>query len=159
MHSPGFSKFRELMDDWDQHLIEAEIDSRIEDLTGPFVFFFKKGKELFGAGEDSRVVFAKIKHPDDELPSGWKDEANFSANNLNKAIIGQTAQHIFGKKDLKSIKILDKEAVSKTLQKEIEKLGDKAFPKSKSSFNLVDLSRFLKKDPDDAPNFTRADEE
>ena len=147
------------MDDWDQHLIEAEIDSRINDLTAPFVFFFKKGKELFGAGEDSRVVFAKIKHPDDELPSGWKDEANFSANNLNKAMIGEPAQHVFSIKDLKSIKILDKEEVDALLQKEIEKLGEKAFPKPKSSFNLIDLSRFMKHDPDDAPNFTRADEE
>lgn len=140
-------------------IIEAEIDHRINDLTAPFVFFFKKGKELFGAGEDSRVVFAKIKHPDDEIPDAWKDEANFSAHNLNKSMIGEPSQNVFSIKDMKSIKILDKDEVCKMLQKEIETLGEKAFPKPKSSFNLLDLSRFLKHDPDDAPNFTRADED
>ncbi len=160
MDSPGFSDFRQTMDDWDWHLIENEIDGRVEDLIAPFVFFFKKDKELFGAGEESRLVFAKMKHPDDDLPSGWKDEANFTAHNLNKSVIGEPAQHVFSCKDLKAIKILDKEKVSEILHKDIEKLGDKAFPKTKKpSFNLIDLSRFLRKDPDDAPNFTRADEE
>lgn len=159
VESPGFSKFRELMDVWDGYLVETEVDSRVESLLGPFVFFFKKGKEIYGAGEDSRVVFAKMKHPDEELPSGWKDEANFSAHDLKKSMVGEPAQHVFSSKDLKTIKILDKDAVSTMLHKEIPKMGEKAFPKPKKMFNLIDLSRFLQKDPDDAPNFTRADEE
>jgi len=140
-------------------ITENEVDSRVNELIAPFVFFFKKGKDIFGAGEDSRVVFAKMKHPDDDLPSGWKEEANFSAHNLQRSVIGDPSQNIFSHKDLKKIKILDKEAVSELLHKEVEKLGEKAFPKQKKTFNLIDFSRFLKRDPDDAPNFTRADEE
>lgn len=159
MQSPGFSKFRELMDVWDGYLVENEVDNRVSELIAPFVFFFKRGSDIFGAGEDSRVVFAKMKHPDDELPSGWRDEANFTAHNLQKSVSGEPAQNVFSYKDLKKIKILDKDKVSEMLHKEVENLGEKAFPKKKSTFNLIDLSRFLKNDPDDAPNFTRADEE
>lgn len=140
-------------------IIEAEVDNRVNELIAPFVFFFKKDNNIFGAGEDSRVVFAKMKHPDDDLPSGWKDEANFSAHNLQRSVSGEPAQNIFSSKDLKKIKILDKDEVSKMLHKEVKKLGEKAFPKQNKTFNLIDMSRFLKKDPDDAPNFTRADEE
>jgi uncharacterized protein YozE (UPF0346 family) len=159
MQSPGFSKFRELMDVWDEYLVENEIDSRVNELIAPFVFFFKKENDIYGAGEDSRVVFAKMKHPDNDLPSGWKEEANFTAHNLKKSVGGEPSQNVFGSKDLKKIKILDKDKVSELLHKEVEKLGEKAFPKEKKTFNLIDLSRFLKRDPDDAPNFTRADEE
>lgn len=159
MESPGFSKFRELMDVWDGYLVENEVDGRVNELIAPFVFFFKKGEDLFGAGEESRVVFAKMKHPDEELPSGWKDEANFTAHNLKKSISGEPAQNVFSCKDLNKIKILDKDKIAEHLHKEVEKLGEKAFPKKKNTFNLIDFSRFLKNDPDDAPNMTRADEE
>lgn len=138
---------------------EEETDSRVNDLVAPFVFFFTKDKELFGAGEDSRVVFAKMKHPDDELPSGWKEEANFSAHNLKKSVSSDPSQNIFSHKDLKSIKIIDKDKAVNLLRKEVKKLGDKAFPKQKPTFNLIDLSRFAKTDSDDAPNFDRTDEE
>ena len=159
MESPGFSKFRELMDVWDGYLIENEMDSRVNELLAPFVFFFKKGKEIYGAGEDGRVVFAKMKHPDDDLPPQWKTEASFSAHDLRKTIAGEPAQHVFTHKDLKQIKVVDKEVVSGMLHKEVEKLGEKAFPRQNKTINLIDLSRFIRKDPDDAPNFTRADEE
>ena len=147
------------MDVWDGFLVENEVDNRVNDLLAPFVFFFKIHNDLYGAGEDSRVVFAKMKHPDDELPSGWKKEANFTAHNLNKSITGEGSQHVFSHKDLKQIHVLDKDKVAEILHKEVEKLGDKAFPKDKKTFKLIDLSQFLKNDPDDAPNFTRADEE
>jgi len=140
-------------------ILENEIDNRVNELIAPFVFFFKKENEIFGAGEDSRVVFAKMKHPDEDMPSGWKDEANFSAHNLKRSVIGDPSQNVFSSKDLKKINILDKDKVSEILHKEVKKLGEKAFPKQKKTFNLIDLSRFLKKDPDDAPNFTRANEE
>lgn len=147
------------MDTWDWHIIEAEVDARIEGLLGPFIFFFKKDKELYGAGEDSRVIFAKMKNPDDDLPSGWSDEANFSAHNLLKMIKGEPAQHLFNSDDLKQIKIVDKEKVSERLRKEVEKLGEKAFPQQKRTLSLIDLTRFFRKGSDEAPNFVRADEE
>ena len=129
MDSPGFSPFRDLMDTWDRCLIENEMDSRVGELLAPFVFFFKKGKEIYGTGEDGRVVFAKMKHPDDDLPPQWKNEASFSAHDLKKSVTGEPAQHVFSIKDLKQIKVVDKEVVSQMLHKEVEKLGEKAFPK------------------------------
>ena len=106
MQSPGFSKFRELLDTWDGFLIENEFDEKIDELMSPFVFFFKKDNDIFGAGEDSRVVFAKMKNPDKDLPTGWKDEATFSAHNLTKTIVDQPSQNIFIIKDLDKIKII-----------------------------------------------------
>jgi hypothetical protein len=121
------------------------------------IFFFKKGKEYFGAGEDSRVVFAKMKNPDDDLPDGWGDEANFSATNLSKMVKGEPTTHIFSKSDLKKIKVVDREKVLD----ELEDTEGNATPKS-GSIRIISFSSLLngiRKDRDAAPNFSRADEE
>lgn len=158
MQSPGFSKFRELLDTWDGFLIESEFDEKIDELMSPFVFFFKKDDQIFGAGEDSRVVFAKMKNPDKDLPDGWKDEATFSAHNLTKSVSGEPSQNIFVIKDLNKIKVVDNKDASELLRKEMEKLGEKVFSNNPKVLNLLDLSRILNKDPN-SPNFIQANEE
>jgi hypothetical protein len=128
--------------------------------NGDYVLLFKKGDDLFGGGEDSRVVFAKMKDPKDEdAPSGWAEEASFSADNLIKKLKGEPAQHVFEKDDLKEIKIMDRDDVVDELHKEAEKLGSDAFKKPK--MHILDLSKLFQmhKDPDEAPNFVRADED
>lgn len=127
--------------------IGGQINGAID--SAGYVFFFKKGKEIFGAGEDSRVIFAKIKNPDEELPKNWEEDANFSADNLNKVVRGEPAQQVFRAEDLKQIEVIDREKAVANLQKVAEKLGDKAFPK-RSAFK-IDLSRFFAYDPDQAP--------
>lgn len=115
MKSPGFSKFRSLIDTWDQYLEEEEIGNQIDLLLNgqPFVMFFKKGKEIYGATEEGRLTFARMKGDDED--EEWKKEANFMGINLTKAIQGHKVHNMFSLNDLKKIKILDKEKVKKTL--------------------------------------------
>jgi hypothetical protein len=81
------------------------------------VFFFKKGDELFGCPEESRLVFAKMKNPDDEDSKGWSDEAAFLAFNLSKALEedNEAPKRLFYKKDMDDLQILDKETLEKAL--------------------------------------------
>lgn len=82
-----------------------------------FIFLFKKGDSYYGAGEDSRIVFARMKNPDKDLPPNWKKEASFVATDLKKALEGLKSQNIFYAKDLKDIKVMDREEVIKELAK------------------------------------------
>jgi len=146
------------MDMWDECLLQENAEEKINHLidSNGYVLFFKKDDSIFGAGEDSRVAFAKMKNPDDDLPKGWEDEASFSADNLNKAIRGEPHQHVFHKNDLEKMSVIDREEVMKTLKKDTEKLGDDAFPARR--VQVLDISKLFHHDPDDAPNFVRADE-
>ncbi len=150
------------MDMWDECVLTEELERQVESLidNAGHVLFFKKDGDVFGAGEDSRVVFAKMKNPDDEMPDGWAEDATFSAENLNKAVRGEPAQHVINNEDLKRVEVVDREKAVELLSKEAEKLGDKAFPK-KPKFQVIDLARILQKyqSPDEPPNYVRADEE
>jgi hypothetical protein len=110
------------MDKWDLVCEEREQISKVHQLldrTGEFVFFFEFEKSVYGAPEDSRIVFAKLKHPDEDMVGKAKEEANFIAVNLDKIIEGQGTQRIFGIKDVGKIHVIDKETAA-------EKLGKKA---------------------------------
>jgi hypothetical protein len=147
------------MDMSDEFFLKEEIEGKINSLidSAGHILFFKKGEDLFGAGEDGRVVFAKMKNPDDEMPVNWEEEASFSADNLNKVVKGEPPQHVFHKADLDEIQIMDREEVVESLKKEAEKLGEKAFPEPR--IRVINFEKLLGRgDPDDAPNFVRADE-
>lgn len=134
---------------------QGQIDALID--QNGYILFFKKDGNIFGATEDSRVIFAKMKNPDDDMPEDWENEASFSADNLNKKIKGEPGQHVFSKDDFKNIEIIDREDAVKDLKKEAKKSGNK-IPDTK--FRVFNLSQiFHQKDPDEAPNFVRADEE
>lgn len=106
--SPAFSKFRSLMDKWDNQVLHEKMIDNFIDENG-LLLFFTKGKDCFGAPEQSRLVFAKLKDDDQECDEeGWRDEASFMALNLKDALMGDKKQHIFSNKDLGSIKIIDK---------------------------------------------------
>lgn len=91
------------------------------------VMFFKVGKDYFGATEESRVVFARMKNPSHDDPSAWRKEAGFTALNLSKAVKGEKTEQMFEFKDLKSIAIVEKDDVIKTLEKSSGK-GINKFP-------------------------------
>lgn len=98
------------MDKWDSQILhEREIDNFIDE--NGLLLFFTKDKSCFGAPEQSRLIFAKLKSDDsgcEEEEEGWRDEASFAALNLQDALNGDKKQHIFSNKDLDSIKIIDK---------------------------------------------------
>lgn len=134
--------FRDLMDLWDEaadQMAKDQIKSILD--GGDFVLFFKKGNELFAAPENSRVVFATMKHPDEETPKNWAKEANFSAMDLNKALEGMIVKRMFGYKDLKQIKVIDSEDMQKLLAKKANKMNAK--------INLVKVIRDLPDDEDE----------
>ncbi len=96
---------------------EEEKESKVKNLLGGqnFIMFFTtdSGNSVFGAPENSRVVFARMKNPDSETDG--LDDANFMAVDLIKALMGQKVQNMFGNKDLSKIKIIDKDVAEKKL--------------------------------------------
>jgi hypothetical protein len=123
----GFSTFRELLDIWDIQLENERVD-RVRNLlkSDSLIFFFKKDKEFFGAPEDSRVIFAKLKSPDEDVTKAWDTEASFMAINLSRMIEdGNPSKRIFYKKDMKNMEVIDKKEVEKEL------LGNKDVSKFK----------------------------
>ena len=100
-----------------------------------FILYFKLKDEYFAAGEDSRMVFAQLKKPDEETPEGWVEQADFSAYNLSKLVEGDPEPvRLFGNDDLKQIKIVDKQEI-------LDKFDGKFKPKKPViTFGDVDTS-------------------
>lgn len=138
------------MDIWDDYLMESGLEDKINAMfdTHGFILFFKKGKDHYGAGEESRVIFARMKNPDKEIPDNWEEEANFSAYNLAKLLSGNQEMCMFDHKDLKKIKVVDREDA-------VEFLKDHK-PEEKSEPQNIFV---IKNGSKESPNFIRADEE
>lgn len=111
--SPGFSKFRQLMDTWDAFCAMEAQRNEIDDLLDKqqLIMFFKKGNDYFGAPEESRLIFAKLKSDDEDSPPDWKKEAKFIALNLAQALAGQQVENMFGEKDLGDLSLLDRDSI------------------------------------------------
>jgi hypothetical protein len=127
MNSPNFSDFRKLLDQWDEVKNKFNKKCLIED--NDIVFFFKKDKILYGASEDSRLTFARMKNPDKE-DKKWSKDATFSAYDLEKE---KPTETVFGKKDIDEIKIIDQEKAKKHLDKKGKKMP--AIPDSDSELD------------------------
>jgi hypothetical protein len=115
------------MDDWDEYLEEENRTNRIRTLVDNpnLVLFFVKGKDVHGAPEDSRVIFARMKSKGDEDGEAWKKDADFLAVNLSACIRGNTSRTLLGKKDLAKMKVIDKEKAFKLLSKMPQQKSDK----------------------------------
>lgn len=118
--SPAFSNFRELLDKWDKHCILEEQKKSIHDIMDRhgLNLFFKKGNDLFGSPEESRLIFAKLKNDtkdqDDPLAPNFRDEAKFSAINLFKSMFGSdddSVETLFGNTDIPEIHVCDRDEV------------------------------------------------
>ena len=118
--SPGFSKFRELMDTWDKYCFFEEQEKSVHDLLDRhgMILFFKRGDDLFGAPEESRLIFAKLKSDDEDDPMmpGFRDEAKFLGINLLKSMFGSpedSVENMFGQEDIPNIQVCDRDDVVK----------------------------------------------
>ena len=89
-------------------------NEKLDKLMDEYIFFFQKGKDIFGGSEDSRLIYARMKHPDDD--GNWADGANFSGFDLRASMKGEKVQKLFNKKDLDQIKVLDNDEVKKLLE-------------------------------------------
>lgn len=122
MNSPHFSNFRELMDLWNEAEPALNIKTILE--SNGLVLFFKKDKKIYGAPEQSRLVFARMKNPEDESDKEWGKEANFSAYDLEDSSDGKFKKVMFDFKDLKEIEIVDQEKAEKLLAKKNKKMPE-----------------------------------
>jgi hypothetical protein len=125
---PAFSSFRELITKWDRCLDIQEEKTMIGDQLDRHgcIMFFRRGDDLFGAPEESRLTFAKIKSEDDDITDQWRQEAKFIAINLIQALLGQTTQNLFGLKDIPGLKLIDREnAVEHLWKQKKKKKGEK----------------------------------
>lgn len=133
-YSVGFSKFRQLMDLWDNYVLAENVEHEIEkfldhkQLLMFFTFTYKKKYEddkksvtkLYGATEEGRLGFARMKSPNPEDPEVYQD--NFTAFDLKSLLNKSNSDEIetikiFNKKDLKNIKIIEKEKAIEMLSK------------------------------------------
>jgi hypothetical protein len=129
MKYPAFLSFRDFLDDWDIQL--ENIDS-MNDLLDKheLILLFKKGDDYFGAPEDSRVVFAKLKTDteDDPMMPGFRQEARFPAFNLVKFLSNdpeRSTESVFGIKDLPKITVCTREEAVDNMMKFSKKKSKK----------------------------------
>jgi hypothetical protein len=116
MNSPNFSNFRSLLDLWDNIKDKFNNKCLLEDNN--LIFFFKKDKVLYGASENSRLTFARMKNPDSDEKE-WSKDATFSAYSLEE---DKPSEILFGAKDLDKIKVIDQKKAEKELSKKGKKL-------------------------------------
>ena len=136
--------FRDMMDRWDAVLLQEQ-DNLDAILAGNnFVFYFMRDKEIYGAPEESRITFARMKFPTDDVPAGWAREATFKGFSINDALEGRKTETVIGFDDLKDIKVIDEEVVRKKLAKKDD------------SEAKVDISQ--NDDPNVPPNMSNVDE-
>lgn len=111
MNNYGFTAFKENKDIIKRGKIKSLLDGQ------NLIMFFSKDNRFFGAPEESRIVFAKMKNPegDEDMPDNWEEEANFMAFDLMSALSGKNTQNIFSAKDLPLIKVLDRDHMEKHL--------------------------------------------
>ncbi len=119
---PAFSSFRGLLTLWEEHLLKEE--KKKEDKQGKvknvidgqnLIIFFKKGDSVFGAPEDSRIVFARMMNPTDDEP--LPDDASFSAFDLIQALNGNSAETLFSQPDLAKIDVITRDQAEDALMK------------------------------------------
>lgn len=132
MEYPYFSSFRGLMAKWDKQLCITEEHDEINDLLDKheLILFFKKGDEFFGAPEESRLIFAKLKTDteDDPMMPGFRQEARFPAINLAKIMNNDpenSNETVFCAKDLPKIHVCSREDAIKNMMKFAKKKSKK----------------------------------
>ena len=99
----------------------CEADSQINNLLGQnrLVIFFKRGDDLFGAPEESRILFAKLKNEDDDIKH-VRDEVQFIAMNLFNSFV-EPNNVVMGSNDVDKLKVVDREEVVDALMKMLKK--------------------------------------
>ena len=117
-------EFHDFMARWNYAQALQEQEDRLNNLLDKhgLILFFTKGKDLYGAPEESRVIFAKLKTDDDDDPMmpNFRQEARFPAINLFRSMSGdpeEGVENVFGLKDLPLLKVCDREKAIDMLMK------------------------------------------
>lgn len=114
--------FKKFIKQQDENIQEQE--KSIHDLMDRhgMILFFKKDNTIFGAPEDSRLIFAKLKNDDpkddDPMVPGFRDEARFTGIDLLKAMFGSpedSVETMFGNDDIPKINVCNRDDVVKII--------------------------------------------
>lgn len=111
MESLGFSSFRSLIDQCDEAMDTMDLMSQIRSAIDGhgLCFFFVKDGSVFGGPEDSRMSFARMKHPD---PEEGTEDGDFMGLSLDDILGGQMSQRIFNRGDIDDLQIIDQDAAA-----------------------------------------------
>ena len=141
---------RSIIDLWDEN-VDSMAKDQIKSLLdgGNFVFFFKRGDDLFGCPESSRIIYATMKQPDEETSPSFIKEANFIGINITKALEGYSVRTLFDHKDIKKIKVIDSDEAYKILVKKADQ---------NARMNLTKVIRELPNDDEDIPKSANTDD-
>lgn len=124
IHSRLGEEFQKYIDAWDEYCENSNKMNQINMIVDGenFVMFFLSEGDIFAATEPNRVVFARMRQPDDgETPPQWVEDANFMAVNLTKTVLGSPTQQMFKFKDIDQIEVIpDKEKVKAILVQQLE---------------------------------------
>jgi len=147
-YTPAGEEFRNWIDAWEEHCVDNEKKNQIKMLIDGqnLVFFFKHDGDVFGAPEQHRVVFARMKQPDEETSKEWIKDAHFTAINLSKVVTGRPAEAIFYSNDLKSVDVVDKDGAYEALVK-----GSEEIPPQGISIGAKALMAMLRQRAAEAP--------
>lgn len=103
----GFSFFLE-----NQEKVSSYLDEN------KYTLFFEYKKDLYASDEDSRLIFAKIKNEDEDLPRNWKEDTKFIAVKLFSALKGQNSTHLFSHANLQEIHLIDRDEIINKIMKD-----------------------------------------
>lgn len=94
-------------------------NKRIEELlfNKQIIFFFKYKNILFGAKEEDRIIFAKIKSKEKKSPLDYYNNF-FKGYNLKKLLNNKNKIKKFNKKMINKIKVITQEEAVKELKNE-----------------------------------------
>ena len=117
MRSPGFSAFSDLMDTWDNSIVEHRREENVRALVDNpnFIMFLTLGREVLAGSEGSRIMFATLKNPDDDVDK----DASCTLYNLTGVVTGNSGQRIVSRKDIKKTKVIDKEKAFEILKQQV----------------------------------------
>ena len=101
-----------------------------------FILFFKHKNKIFGAPEESRIVFARMKNPDSDMPKNWEDDASFSAFDLIKSLSGDSVENLFSMNDLPEIDVITRNEVENSLMKA------PCVPQTPATISVKPISKF-----------------
>lgn len=95
-------------------LFIKESDKKKYDLSklDKYTLFFIFENKVYGSTEENRLIFAKLKNKDEDLPINWKKDLGFQAEEIN--LSQESGSRLFYFKDINLIKIID---VEKALEK------------------------------------------
>ena len=109
--------FKNTLSNWNCYLLrEDKIQKFIDE--NQLIFFFEKDGEIYGSSEDGRMAFATMNDKDESKTI--KKEIRVLAINLLKSLKDEKSESMFGYKQMKNIKILDRDEVEKTLHKKLK---------------------------------------